>query len=199
MTSFFAEDYFDTATVDHSDEYAMIAAEVASMEKEIEDRREMEEYFDMAMAEHDAEMRFVEYAVQEAIMCHEKNKARCRRHRRAMKYEKKAVHELYRKQEEKGYPVSNFWRYCRRPFAHHKRDECVDHRVLIADAYPIRSQLKDMYAEETLRDDDSSADDFYYRCIWEEYQNSQNNPDDEYEPLLEEFYWFDLDEEQVFL
>lgn len=137
---------------------------------------------------------------------HEAEMTRARRHRNAMKREKKFVHELERKEKEEGNTATNFWRYCKRPFAHHKRDERVDHRVLQADTYPIRTQLQEMYEDEyyeeesTSQVEESYAYDAMVQCVetdtcdyeYEELYWNDEPTDDWYEDL----FWGD-DEERA--
>ena len=132
---------------------------------------------------------------------HEAEKARTRRHRIAMKREKKFVHDLFKKNLNE-----NYWRYCKRPFAHHKRDERVDHRVLQANAYPIRTQLQEMYEDEyyeeesTSQVEESYAYDAMAQCVetdtcdyeYEELYWNDEPTDDWYEDL----FWGD-DEERA--
>lgn len=127
---------------------------------------------------------------------HEAEMARSRRHRIAMKREKKFVHELERKDRS-----TNYWRYCKRPFAHHKRDERVDHRVLQANAYPIRTQLQEMYEDECY-EEESTYQEEHYDVMNQSVEG--DNCDYEYEELFweedynddwyEDLFWGDDEE-----
>ena len=130
---------------------------------------------------------------------HEAEKARRHRHRNAMKREKKFVHELERKEKEEGNTATNFWRYCKRPFAHHKRDERVDHRVLQADAYPIRTQLQEMYEDEHYEEEAQSCielEEQYYEDMYEFFRDDYES-DDYYDDCYDDydrFFWGDEEE-----
>ena len=126
---------------------------------------------------------------------HEKENALHRRHRRAMKREKKFVRELERKCEKYNEQPANYYRYCKRPFAHHKRDDRVDHRVLQADAYPIRARLRDMYEEREMSDELANVfyepvypEDYYETYDYEAYYYDDNYEEDYYDDL---FFWND--------
>lgn len=142
---------------------------------------------------------FVMEEIQTLRLIHERDTKRRRQQRIAMKREKKSVHDLF-----KTNPTENYWRYCKRPFAHHKRDERIDHRLLQANAYPIRTQLQEMYEDEYYEEEsmyqvdesygyDTMAQSFetdtcdyeYEELFWEENEN-----DDWYEDL----FWGDDEE-----
>ena len=108
---------------------------------------------------------------------------RHRQHRIAMKREKKFVHDLFKRSDVE----QNYWRYCKRHFSHHKRDESVDHRVLKADAYPIRTQLQEMYEDEFYEEESTCQVDVSYGYNAMAQSLKIDTCDYEYEEL----YWND--------
>ncbi|MBO5179641.1 MAG: hypothetical protein J6B87_04780 [Clostridia bacterium] len=145
----------------------------------------------------------VEWTVEDEVQVlrdiHEGEKARHNRHRNAMKKEKKFVHELERKEKEEENTATNFWRYCKRPFAHHKRDERVDHRVLQADGYPIRTQLQEMYEDKHYEEEAQACvelEDQYYEDMYEFFRDDYES-DDYYDDCYDDydrFFWGDEEE-----